>query len=97
MTVSPCCMVVENSLEGYKMITNEEIDTELRKLAVWDGKGRFTVEPFWILLFESYSERGQNWQTDRQTHTHTHMRRAQNSLSKEKRTACAFDLLYILK
>ena len=79
------------------MITNEEIDTELRKLAVWDGKGRFTVEPFWILLFESYSERGQNWQTDRQTDTHTHMRRAQNSLSKEKRTACAFDLLYILK
>ena len=68
----------EWSLEAYTMITNEEIDIQLRILAVWDGKGRFTVEPFWILLFESYSERAQDWHTDRQTdrhrRTHTHAR-----------------------
>ena len=91
----------EWSLEAYKMITNEEIDIQLRILAVWDGKGRFTVEPFWILLFESYSERAQDWQTDRQTDTDTRTcvrsRHSQNSLSKEKRAAGAFDLLYILK
>ena len=54
------------------MITNEEIDIQLRILAVWDGKDRVTVELFWILMFESYSKRAQDWQADTHTHTHTH-------------------------
>ena len=62
------------SLEAYKMITNEEIDIQLRILAIWVGKDRVTVELFWILMFESYSKRAQNWQADTHTHTHTHTR-----------------------
>ena len=46
------------------MITNEEIDIQLRILAVWDGKDRVTVELFWILMFESYSKRAQDWQAE---------------------------------
>lgn len=55
-------------MESRSLYTNEEIDIQPRKLAVWSRKGRFTVEHYWILLFESYPERAQG----RHTHIHTH-------------------------